>query len=226
MARSKALIIAFYGIDGGGKTTLANLLVTILRKKQTRVYSVRLRAHHTFMYLLTRIFFLLKGYNYKSIQGMPIFLNYIVKQYFGRQRLYVALEVVSVLAWYIMEILPRRIFGGKPIVFVADRFLPDFIVILHYTSGIRDDKLLKIYRFLERSMPLDIIYFYVYVDPDLAVARKKEEKLHPQFILYLASRYERINVHLHHYIIDTTNKTPSESLSLVLSYLKDLKHGD
>jgi len=223
MAINKALIIAFYGIDGSGKTTLANLLVRILRNKQVRVYSIRLRAHHTFVYLLIRFFFSLKGYDYKSIQGMPILLNYIVKQCFGRRRLYVPLEVVSVLAWYIIAVFPRRIFGGKPVVFVADRFLPDFIVMLHYISGIDDGKLLKIYRFLEKSMSLDIIYFYVYVDPYLAVARKREEKLHPLFTLYLASRYERINAHLNHYTVDTTNKRPSESLLQALLYLKGLE---
>lgn len=190
-----------------------------------RVYSVGLRAHHTLMYLLIRVFFSLKGYDYKSIRGMPILLNYIIKKYLGKQKLYVVLEVASVLVWYIIKVLPRKIFGGRPIVFVADRFLPDFIVMLHYTSGTSDDKLLKIYRFLEKLMHLNIIYFYVYVDPHLAVTRKREEGLHPSFILYLASRYERINAHLHHYTISTMNKTPSESLLQVLSYLKDLRLG-
>jgi thymidylate kinase len=226
MARSKALIIAFYGIDGAGKTTLADLLARILRKKQIRVYSVRLRSHHTLMYLLIRVFFALKGYDYKSIQGMPILLNYIIKQYFGKQRLYIVLEVASVLAWYIIKVIPRKIFGRKPIVFIAERFLPDFIVMLHYTSGISDDELLKIYRFLEKLMHLNIIYFYVYVDPHLAITRKREERLHPSFTLYLASRYERINAHLHHYTIDTMRKTPSEPLLQVLSYLKNLGLGD
>jgi len=225
MARNKALIIAFYGIDGAGKTTLANLLVRVLRNKQMNVYPLRLRAHHTLMYLLIRFFFSLKGYDYKSIQGMPILHNYIVKQCFGRRRLYVPLEIVSVLAWYVIEVLPRRVFGGKPVVFIADRFLPDFVVMLHYTSGIDDGKLLKIYRFLEKLISLDIIYFYVYVDPYLAVARKREEKLRPLFTLYLASRYERINAYLHHYTVDTTNKRPPESLTQTLSYLKGLKLG-
>jgi len=222
MARSEALIIAFYGIDGAGKTTLADLLVRVLRKKQMRVYSVGLRAHHTLMYLLIRVFFSLKGYDYKSIRGMPILLNYIIKKYLGKQKLYVVLEVASVLVWYLIKVLPRKIFEGRPTVFVADRFLPDFIVMLHYASGISDDKLLKIHKFLEKLVRLNIIYFYVYVDLHLAVARKKGERLHPSFTLYLASRYEHINAHIHHYTIDTTNKTPFESLLQVLSCLKNL----
>jgi thymidylate kinase len=222
MLKNKALFIVFYGIDGSGKTTLATSLASIFGIKQTKAYIVRLRAHHTLMYLLLRFFFLLKGYEYKSIQGKPIFLNYLVKQYLGHRKLYITLEVTSVIAWYMIEVFPKKILGRKPVVFIADRFLPDFIVMLHYTSSVDKGKLLKLYRFLEKLMSISIVYFYVYVDPYIAISRKREEKLYPQFTLYLTNRYEWANKYLRHYTIDTTNRNPQESIIQVLSHLAGL----
>jgi len=61
MLKNKALFIALYGIDGSGKTTLASLLANKFRKRRVKVYIVKLRAHHTLMYLLLRFFSYLKN---------------------------------------------------------------------------------------------------------------------------------------------------------------------
>jgi len=148
--------------------------------------------------------------------------NYLVKQYFGHRKLYIVLEVLSIIAWYLIEVFPKKIFGGKPIVFIADRFLPDFIVMLCFTSNINENELLKLYKFLEKLMSINAIYFYIYVNPYIAVVRKKEEKLHPQFTLYLTDRYEWINRYLQHYTVNTTNRKPHESMLQVLLYLENL----
>jgi len=133
------------------------------------------------MYLLIRFLFWAKGLNYKLVQGKPAHLNYIVKYYFRGRRPFVMLEIASVLVWLIIRVLPRRILCGDRIVFIADRFIPDFIVMLHYTSNLSEFTLLKLMKFLERLVLTfsTIVYFHIYVDPHTAILRKKEEQLHP-----------------------------------------------
>jgi thymidylate kinase len=223
MQGGKATIIVFYGIDGSGKTTLARLLACVLKEKKVNVYMVRLRAHHTLMYLLIRFLFWVKGLDYKLLQGKPIHLNYIVKQYLGGKRLYAILEIMSVLIWFMIEMLSRQILRRKHTIFIADRFIPDFIVMLHYTSKLDEHTLLKLAKFFEKLMLINPIYLHVYVDPRIAVSRKKGECLHPQFTMYLFAKYEWISKYLNHITIDTTNKKPFESIIQVLDHLKLLR---
>ena len=220
MRGNKVIIIVFYGIDGSGKTTLARLLASVLEEKKVNVYIVRLRAHHTLMYLLIRFLFWIKRLNYKLLQGKPIHLNYIMKQYLGDRMLYVMLEITSILIWFMMEMLPRQILRRKHAIFIADRFIPDFIVTLYYTSRLDEYMLLKLARFFEKLMLINPIYFHVYVDPYIAVSRKREECLHTQFITHLSAKYKWISRYLNHITIDTTNKKPFESIIQVLNHLK------
>ena len=222
MRRNKTTIVAFYGIDGSGKTTLARLLAGIFRKEKVNVYIIRLRAHHTLAYLLIRFLFWAKGLNYKLAQGKPAYFNYIVKYYFRDRKLFVALEIASVLIWFIIRVLPKKILCRKRLIFIADRFIPDFIVMLHYTSNLNESTLLKLMKFLERFTLAfsSIVYFHIYVDPHTAILRKKEEQLHPRFIVYLSAMYGWIGRYINHVTVNTTNKNPLESATQIVSYLK------
>jgi thymidylate kinase len=219
MLRNKRVVIAFYGIDGSGKTTLAKLLANLFKAKRMNVYVIRLRAHHTFMYVLIRLVLLVKGYDYNLLRGKPLHLNYIVKKYFGDKILYVTLEIVSVLIWFIIEFFPQKILQRSDTVFIADRFVPDFIVMLRYTSYLNEQTLLKLAKVLEKFMYINPVYFHIYVDPHKAIIRKKEEKLHPLFVIYLSAKYQWISKYLEHVTIDTTNKKPLELMTQVLDYL-------
>jgi len=222
MRKSKVTVVTFYGIDGSGKTTLARLLAGILRKEKMNVYIVRLRAHHTLMYLLIRFLFWAKGLNYKLAQGRPAYFNYVVKYYFKGGRLYVALEIVSVLMWLIVKVLSKRILCRDHVIFIADRFIPDFIVMLHYTSNLNESTLLKLIKFFERFMLSfsNVVYFYIHVDPYIAILRKPEEQLHLRFVTYLSTMYRWIGRYINHITINTTNKNPLESVIQIVRYLK------
>jgi len=222
MRRNKITIVTFYGIDGSGKTTLARLLAGIFRREKVNVYTIRLRAHHTLMYLLIRFLFWAKGLNYKLAQGKPAYFNYIVKYYFRDRRLFVALEIASVLTWFIIRVLPKKILCRNHVIFIADRFIPDFIVMLHYTSNLNESTLLKLMKFFERFTLAfsSIVYFHIYVDPHTAILRKKEEQLYPRFVAYLSAMYGWIGRYINHVTVNTTNKNPLESAIQIVNYLK------
>jgi energy-coupling factor transporter ATP-binding protein EcfA2 len=223
MQENKVTIIAFYGIDGSGKTTLAQLLMNIIKRKYTHVHLIRLRAHHTIVYLLLRFFFRIKGYDYKKLQGRPAHLSYLIKYYFRRwMSILLLLEIIGVIMWYLLRVVPR-ICLQRRVIFIADRFLPDFIVMLSYIGELSEKRLAHLYKFLENLQRFKPIYIYTYVNPYVAMIRKRDEDSPLSFILNLVLRYEQINRYIGHHTIDTTNKTIRESILQLLSYLRHSK---
>jgi thymidylate kinase len=214
-------VIAFYGIDGSGKTTLATLLADALRVRSYHTCITRIRAHHTLMYLIIRLIFWLKGFDYKSLKNKPLHLNYILRKYLRARRLYTILEILGVQVWFMLELIPRAIMyvRHKSIV-IADRYIPDFAVMLAFTGGIDDNCLIKLVWFLEKFTGIKPLYFYTYVDPHLALNRKKDEYLTMSFCNYMVLKYEYINKFLHPIFVDTTNRKP---LEIVAEILKELR---
>jgi len=221
-------IIVFYGIDGSGKSTLIRYLSKKLRKCSYNIKVVSLRGHHTIMYVLIRILFRIKGIDYKFARGKPLYLNYMVLKYFKSKKLYILLEIAGVLVWFIVKIFPlvvlATLYKDYELLIMADRYTPDFAVLLSLTSKISNDDMVRIARFLERIQPLRPLYFYVYTDPAIALKRKSEERLTMSFCNLMDTKYRALNKYIHPVLlIDTTNKRPEEILPIIIRELN--KHG-
>lgn len=214
-------IIAFYGIDGSGKTTLATLLADELKTRSYCVSIVRLRAHHTLMYVIIRLFFWLKGFDYKSLENKPLHLNYILRKYLGARRLCIILEIIGVQVWFMLKLIPQAIMHGKnKRIIIADRYIPDFAVMLAFTSSIDDNCLIKLAWFLDKFSGIKPLYFYIYIDPYLALIRKKDEYLNISFCNYMILKYQYISKFLCPIFIDTTDREPAEIMAEILEELK------
>lgn len=208
MSMKNRSIIVFYGIDGSGKSTLALSLARLLSKYSYRVKIVKLRGHHTIVYILVRFILWIRGVNYRSLQGKPLYLNYIITRHFKNKRLYITLEIIGVLLWFILRLIPILILhrNNKSLI-IADRYIPDFVTTLAFTSGIKDQTMVRIAWFLERFQRLKPIYFFIYVDPDQALMRKKDEHLTKSFCTFMDSKYKRLSKHLNSVIfIDASNQ--------------------
>jgi len=216
-------IIVFYGIDGSGKSTLALSLSRLLSKSSYRVKLVKMRGHHTIVYILTRFILWIKGIKYNFLQGKPLYLNYIVTKYFKNKRLYIMLEIVGVLLWFILRLIPILIlYRNNKSLIIADRYIPDFVTTLAFTSGIKDQTMVRIAWFLERFQRLKPIYFYVHVNPDQALLRKKDEHLTKSFCIFMLSKYEYLSKYLGLvFSIDTSNNKKENAISIVLRELKN-----
>jgi energy-coupling factor transporter ATP-binding protein EcfA2 len=214
-------VIAFYGIDGSGKTTLATLLADVLKARSYYVNITGIRAHHTLMHVIIRLIFWLKGFDYKSLENKPLHLNYIIRKHLRVRSFYTILEIIGVQVWFLLKLIPRAFMhrGCKRII-IADRYIPDFAAMLAFTSSINNSCLIKLIWFLEKFTCVKPLYFYVHVDPYLSLNRKKDECLTMSFCNYMALKYQYINKFLHPILVDTTNRKPTEIMIDILEELR------
>ncbi|UNQ73150.1 hypothetical protein [Infirmifilum sp. NZ] len=186
-----------------------------------------MRGHHTIMYVLIRFLFRIKRIDYKFARGKPLYLNYMVSKYFKSKKFYILLEIAGVLVWFIVKIFPLAVLATlykDEILIIADRYVPDFVVLMSLTSKISNNDMVRIARFLERIQPLRPLYFYVYADPSIALKRKSEERLTMSFCNLMDTKYQALNKFIHPVLlIDTTNKRPVEILPIIIRELN--KHG-
>lgn len=217
-------ILVFYGVDGSGKSTLAYLLADTLRKYSYHAKIIRLRGHHTIMYVIMRFVFWIKGVNYRSIRGRPLHLNYITMKYFRTKKLYILFEIIGVLMWFILKLSPFIILcrDSKSLI-IADRYIPDFAVLISFTADISNKNMTRLVWFLEKIQPLKPLYFYIYADLPLVLRRKMEEHLTESFCSFMILKYQAINKYLNPIPIDTSNRKPEEIIPEILKELE--KHG-
>jgi len=215
------IIIALYGIDGSGKTTLATKLALLLRKEGRKVKVLKLRSHHTLMYFVLAFVLKLYGFSLSELYIKPVLLNFIVRKLFRRSlRLLFILETISAILWIIIHIHLLSLFK-RGIVFVADRFLPDFVVIAKFLVGLNTRSMIKLLYFLDRLVIFDTIYLHIYIDPCIAVKRKYNEELSVRFLKMLLSDYIMVTKCLNARTIDTSYKSIKVSLRSILDIIKN-----
>ncbi|MEM4490592.1 MAG: hypothetical protein QXK41_05470 [Desulfurococcaceae archaeon] len=132
------------------------------------------------------------------------------------------LEIVGVLLWFILRLIPILIlYRDNKSLIIADRYIPDFVTTLAFTSGIKDQTMVRIAWFLEKFQRLKSIYFYVYVNPDQALLRKKDESLTKSFCTFMLSKYEYLSKYLGSVLsIDTSSDRIEDAISIILEKLK------
>lgn len=213
-------IIVFYGIDGSGKSTLVKILSTMLRKNYY-VKIIKLRGHHTVMYVILRFLLFLKGLNYTFLQNKLVYLNYIIRCYFKNKQLYIFLEILGVIIWFFWNLLPNiYLCRNNKCVIIADRYLPDFAVLLAFTTEIKKRKMIRIIKFLEKIPRIKPIYFHIYLNPKIALDRKKDEDLVISFCSFMDSRYQYISKQLNSIVINTSDRKPMDLISNIVEILK------
>ncbi len=171
--RRKKILICFTGIDGSGKTSLANSAVQILKEQGVSARQVW-GAHQ--MWLLKPFVQL----------GMMIFLHHslkdIYKDYTGyyssikkasRRRVLVSVYQNWALLEYFLQVLLKvriPLMFGKSI--VCDRYIYDTMVQLHVNLGYTKDELRSKLARVARFYPAARMTFFVDVPEEVAYQRK------------------------------------------------------
>jgi len=213
------LTIAISGIDGSGKTTLANALEMYFRKKQKRVTVVWFRWKAFLQYLLF-VYSNLRGLkrNVRTTSGTTIKRHFLEKDPITR-RVYPLFLLFDLLVYYLAHKLLIR-FRNMEVVIYDRQFVDVAVDTLSYCLKAHVHERCLMLRFILRLLlalakHVDLIII-LDVSPQIALKRKsdiwesyRELGVRRRFYLLIAA-------HLNACLIDATN-SPQEILRKALT---------
>jgi len=184
MRRSRCGMIYFFGPDGTGKTTHADLTALYLRRKGYRTWRTSIKQHHTFAYLLLK---LLSSGNPSgravSYYGFSAELKRKIRTPWK------TLELVSLFPALLYRVLLPLLLGY---IVVCDRYVLDTLVTLSYFL---DDQrlLLSIYaKLLALMIPKNAVLFYMNANAETILKRKRDEPITLELIEYYKWAYQAL----------------------------------
>jgi thymidylate kinase len=208
-------LIILFGPDGAGKTSLSKALIKELKKLNYNVVYIKMKSHHLLMYLILK---LLQKFGYVPKSSSPRVIDYSLRRLFKKRKVYLLLEVLNIVLWYLIFVKLRLL---KNSVIIADRFSPDSIVSLYIVAGTMPHILKKVLLSLCRGS----ITTYVRADPRVLLTRKTDEMLSETYSRYLLVLYDEIAkdvmiVSKDMLIVDTTRLSLSQCTKMVLGFIR------
>jgi len=211
-------LIILFGSDGAGKTTLAKNIAVELQKLGYNVVNIKMKLHHLLMFLVLKF---LQKINVIPQINSPRVLEYSLRSIFKNSKMFVFLEFLNIILWYIFFAAPKL--RKKNVIVIADRFSPDSIVALSVITPRIPQILEKVLLMLCRNA----IAIYVYGDIKTLILRKREEMLSETYLKYIMVQYSRVlnmlkQISLKLDVIDTTKLTEFQASQLLLEKIKPL----
>jgi len=200
--------IIFFGPDGSGKTTQANLLVEELRKNRIKTRKLWLRSLHTLAFVVSGI-----AMHVLRLDSVYEFrARYSHKRLF--RRFWYAIEFVSILPLILFRFhLPIR----RGYTIVAERYVLDWIVSLSYLS--RNESMLDSFlaKTVLRFIPKNSILIYIDASYDAICKRGRKEDSF-EFIDFQRRTCAKIASMLSSVVIDTSDKSVQEVHELICHF--------
>lgn len=200
------VILCLFGPDGSGKSTLANLSRSHLFSHGMYTYVSWFRGSHLFASFLAKFlshFAIFKGYSnpYYEITIPP-----------RLRSIWILIEFFSFLPHYLL----RKVLAMLCPV-IGDRCVIDFIVWIIVTLNHPKFLSSHVGGFLASLAAKDKA---IYVKADPVTLRKRATNMPFLFLTKEVACYNVLSKYYAHHTIDTTNKTPKESLKELLTCLR------
>ncbi|MEM3702977.1 MAG: hypothetical protein QXX79_00940 [Candidatus Bathyarchaeia archaeon] len=229
-------VIAFFGPDGAGKSTQAELLVKYLRAMDFRVKKAWIRSTHTFAYLLWMVFYKLNlcddrsGMLRKMRSGFavsylnerqygvvsPITMSPPILKGFVSRWIWATIEVVSIVPVVILQVYLPLLLGR---VVVAERFVVDSVASIAYFLS--DEGFAEGWhaRFLLRLVPRGTVFVFVDADYGTILSRREEVAGPREYTDFHRRLYRKLACELRAFHVDTSKSSVEEAYQKILSFV-------
>ncbi|MEM2147120.1 MAG: hypothetical protein QXJ94_00750 [Candidatus Bathyarchaeia archaeon] len=232
-------VIAFFGPDGAGKSTQANLLSAFFKNNGFKVKRAWVRSTHTFAYLLWMIFYKLHLLDDRSgmLKDMRLgfAFSYLNERSYGAvspitmsppilrnnlsRWIWITIEVISVLPVIIFQVYLPLLFDR---VVVAERFVVDTIASVAYFLGDENFINSRSARFLLRLAPRNTLFIFIDADYKTILERRKFAAGNREYTEFHRSIYKNLTNKIGAIYIDTTKTSILEANRYILHLLKGM----
>lgn len=174
-------LIYFFGPDGVGKTTHANLIANRLRLMGFRTWRASMKHHHTIAYLILKLMEK-SGYNLQMI-------NYHGFHEELTRKIKIVWKFIEITSFFIALIYRVCLPAFLGYIIVCDRYVLDTLVTLSYFFKEPKFVLSIFARVLVKLIPKNSFLFHLDADAKIITLRKLDEPLTFELIEYYRRMY-------------------------------------
>lgn len=187
--------IIFFGADGTGKTTQANILVGKLKVRGFKTKKIWIRGRHSLAFVISKVF---QKLNQEKLLAPDALAGLIDARKTPGTRLWSLFEFVSVVPLVLSRMYVPLLLGYR---IVAERYVVDTVVFNQYRFGHPFDSYGRI---LLRMVPKNSLFIHLDgFDTDI-IERRAEDGTPPHFIQYQLANYRSLASTLHALTINTS----------------------
>jgi thymidylate kinase len=201
--------IIFFGPDGSGKTTQANMLISELNRKGIRNKKLWLRSLHTLAFLISKA----SMYIMKLDDIYQLRTKY--SDHVSFRILWYSIEFVSILPLILAKFYLPLLQGY---VIVAERFVIDWVVSVAYATN--NPSLVDSWfaSFVMYFIPKQSVLVYIDAEYSSILSRRGAEDSF-ESIEFQRTCYSKFAQKLHAFQIDSSNKEICEVFALIKDFV-------
>ena len=201
--------IIFFGPDGSGKTTQANMLIGELNRKGIRNKRLWLRSLHTLAFLISKV----STYIMKLDDIYQLRRKY--SDHASFRIIWCSIEFVSILPLIVTRFYLPLLQGY---VIVAERFVIDWIVSVAYATN--NPSLVDSWfaSFVMNFIPKQSVLVYIDAEYSSILSRRGAEDSF-ESIEFQRTCYSKFAQKLHAFQIDSSNKEICEVFALIKDFV-------
>jgi hypothetical protein len=233
-------MIAFFGPDGAGKSTQAELLASSFEAKGFKVKRAWIRSTHTFAYILWMLFYRLNlcddksGFLKKMRTGFAV--SYLNEDSYGAvspitmspprlkgkvsRSIWSVIEVMGILPVLVLQVyLP--LFLGRSV--VAERFLVDSVSSIAYFLGTEDFADSWLAKVLLSLTPKGAVYIYIDADFDTILKRRDLVAGPQEYTEFHRRMYTKLSSRVGAFYVDTSKDSVDVAREKISTFISRQK---